>query len=282
MKIALGTAQWGLDYGVSNTNGIPCNDELKSIFSIANKVGINLYDTAAQYGSAEKRVGEYSTSKTKIVTKIGSFSERNSLENQLDNSFKNLKRDNIYGCLFHDNKELIENKGLWRELSNYKKQGRISKIGYSLYEPSELFALLGSGMLPDILQIPYSILDRKFETHFGLLKNIGIEIHIRSVFLQGLYFKPLDELEPIYADLKQSLKAIQLIGEKNNISVLELALCFVLQNEFIDYAVLGVETAYQLEQIFKASKQKISEKVIRETKSIKLENYTMLNPVNWK
>ena len=92
----------------------------------------------------------------------------------------------------------------------------------------------------------------------------------------------MDELEPIYADLKQSLKAIQLIGEKNNISVLELALCFVLQNEFIDYAVLGVETAYQLEQIFKASKQKISEKVIRETKSIKLENYTMLNPVNWK
>ena len=65
MKIALGTAQWGLDYGVSNTNGIPSNDELKSIFSIANKVGINLYDTAVQYGSAEKRVGKYSTSKLK-------------------------------------------------------------------------------------------------------------------------------------------------------------------------------------------------------------------------
>lgn len=282
MKIALGTVQWGLDYGISNTNGIPSKDELNSIFSIANKAGIDMFDTAVQYGNAEKRVGENSTSNSTIVTKIGSFSHSNRLQDQLECSFKNLQRENIYGCLFHNSNELIENKHLWKELLAYKKAGKISKIGYSLYDPSELLTLLEAGLVPDLVQVPYSILDRKFESYFKLLKENGVEIHVRSIFLQGLYFKSLEELDPIYADLRQSLKAVQLIRERNDFSVLELALCYVTQNKLIDYAVLGIETAQQLEQIIKASKKKLSQKTIEEIKLIQLENKAMLNPVNWK
>ena len=282
MKIALGTVQWGLDYGISNTNGIPSKDELNSIFSIANKAGIDMFDTAVQYGNAEKRVGENSTSNSNIVTKIGSFSDSDRLEDQLECSFKNLQRENIYGCLFHNSNELIENKHLWKELLAYKKAGKISKIGYSLYDPPELLTLLEAGLIPDLVQVPYSILDRKFESYFKLLKNEGVEIHVRSIFLQGLYFKSLEKLDPIYTDLRQSLKAVQLIRERNDLSVLELALCYVTQNKLIDYAVLGIETAQQLEQIIKASKKQLAQKTIEEIKLIQLENKAMLNPVNWK
>ena len=282
MKIALGTVQWGLDYGIANTNGIPNDKALTNILSLALDNNINLLDTAVQYGNAEKRIGQLATAENKIITKIGSFSDSNSLENQLENSFKNLKRADIHGCLFHNSNELLENKQHWAELLNYKKTGKIKKIGYSLYAPEVLVALLKEGFLPDIVQIPYSILDRTFEPYFELLKEKGVEIHVRSVFLQGLYFKSLKELDPIYADLRQSLKAVQLIRERNDLSVLELAFCYVAQNKFIDYAVLGIETAQQLAQIIKASEKKLSQKTIEQIKLIQLENKTMLNPVNWK
>lgn len=282
MKIALGTVQWGLDYGIANTSGMPSNDELKTIFELAKKAGIVLFDTAVQYGDAEKRVGQFSSPKSKIITKVGSFSKGNSLGSQLENSFNNLRRESIYGCLFHNINELNEDKGLWKELLAYKKESKINKIGYSLYDPSELLDLLETGFVPDIIQFPYSILDRKFEPYLELLKEKGVEIHIRSVFLQGLYFKPINELDSKYADLKQSLRAIQHIWKENNLSMLELALCYVIQNKSIDYAVLGAETSHQLTQIINASKQKLSQKTIDDIKSIKLENQTMLNPVNWK
>ena len=189
MKIALGTAQWGLDYGIANTNGMPSDDELKEIISTANKAGINMFDTAVHYGTAEKRLGGHLSNECEIVTKVGSFSSNNRLKDQLKNSFKNFQRDTIYGCLFHNANELKENKFLWEELLAYKKGGAISKIGYSLYEPTELLSLLELGFVPDIVQVPYSILDRKFEPYFELLKGKGVEIHIRSVFLQGLFFK---------------------------------------------------------------------------------------------
>ena len=282
MKIALGTVQWGLDYGIANTSGMPSDEELKSIFLLAKKSGIFLFDTAVQYGDDEKKIGKFSFSKSKIITKVGSFSKGNSLGYQLENSLKNLRRESIYGCLFHNIDELNNDKGLWEELLEYKNESKIKKMGCSLYETTELLDLLEIGIVPDIVQVPYSILDRKFEPYFELLKEKGVEIHTRSVFLQGLYFKPINELDLIYDNLKQSLKAIQLIGKENNFSTLELALCYVIQNKYIDYAVLGVETSQQLVQIINASKQKLSQKTTDSIKSIKLENQTMLNPVNWK
>ena len=282
MKIALGTVQWGLDYGIANTNGIPSNDELKEIIYLATQKGINLYDTAVHYGTAEKRLGELAPKESNIVTKVGSFTPSNPLEKQLEKSFNNLDRDDIYGCLFHDSEELLKDTRLWFKLLRYKTEGRVKKIGYSLYEPATMNRLLDKGLLPDIVQLPYSILDRKFEPYFEFLKQKGVEIHVRSVFLQGLYFKSMEELDSIYDDLKQSLKAIQLLRKRKNLSVLELALCYTIQNKFIDYAVLGVETAQQFEQIIKASKQKLSQKTIEEIKLIQLENKAMLNPVNWK
>jgi len=282
MKIALGTVQWGLKYGINNVNGIPSNHELKKIFSIARKNNIDLFDTAVQYGDAEKRIGKLSIPKDKVITKVGSFSEHNCLKNQLANSFKNLERKSIYGCLFHNSKDLIENRQLWTNLKKYKKDGKINKIGYSLYEPSVLLELLDANIVPDIVQIPYNILDRKFEPYFDLLKGYNVEIHIRSVFLQGLFFKSVDELDSKFEDLISPFNELKEIQVKSKLQMLSLALCFVIQNPSIDYIVLGVEKARQLEQIITASKQDLPKKIINQIKSIRLDSKAILNPVNWK
>ncbi|MFL2597109.1 MAG: aldo/keto reductase [Flavobacteriaceae bacterium] len=282
MKLALGTVQWGLNYGITNTSGIPSDEELNAIFSIAEKKNIDLFDTAIQYGNAEKRLGKFLMKENKIITKVGYFKKGNNLNAQIANSFKNLKRKNIYGCLFHNSNELIENKNLWEDLKKYKLNGKIKKIGYSLYEPSTLLKLLEAKLIPDIVQIPYNILDRKFEPYFGLLKDNNIEIHIRSVFLQGLFFKSVDELNSKFKDLISPFNELKEIQAKAKLEILSLALSFVIQNRSIDYVILGVEKAKQLKQIITASKKKLPEKIIKQIKSIKLENQAILNPVNWK
>ncbi len=281
MKIALGTAQWGLDYGIANTNGMPSDDELKEIISTANKAGINMFDTAVQYGNAEKRLGEFSTTKSNIVTKIGSFSDINSLKEQLKNSFKNFQRENIYGCLFHNCIELKENKYLWEELLAYKKADKINKIGYSVYEPSELFALLELGLVPDIVQVPYSILDRKFEPYFKLLKEKGVEIHVRSVYLQGLYFKNPNQLSGKLLMLQPVLKEIQNLCEKNKFRISQFCLDFIKQNLNIDYAVIGIESQKQLQEINHFKHNEINWKnILKSIDKYSLEE-ELLNPVNW-
>lgn len=282
MRIALGTAQWGLKYGISNTDGIPSDEELKDIMSVAQKNNITLLDTALQYGRAEKRIGKILNPENKIVTKIGNFEKGNNVKDQVQKSLENLQNFKIYGCLFHDSKELIQNKNLWEELLEYKKSGRIIKIGYSLYEPYDLLELFNFNLFPDIIQIPYSILDRKFEPYFDLIKKNNVEIHIRSVFLQGLYFKSIDGLDSKFDELKKPLLTLKEIGLKNRVSILDLAIYYVLQNPLIDYLILGVETAKQLVEIINASQKKLSKKVFNQIKNLKLENQRMLNPVNWK
>ena len=282
MKIALGTVQWGLKYGVFNTNGIPCDKELKDIIRIAEENHITLLDTASSYGKSEERIGKIVKKDYKIITKIGNFKNGNSLNNQIQKSLIKLQKKSIYGCMFHDGDELIKNKHLWNELSEFKESRTIKKIGYSLYEPKVLLELLDAELTPDIIQVPYSVFDRKFEVYFDLLKEFNVEIHIRSVFLQGLYFKSANELDPNFKDFKKPLIQLEDLGAKYKLSKLDLALSFVLQNPHIDYIILGVDTAKQLNEIVNSSKQKLSKKVLNEIKAINFENPTMLNPINWK
>ena len=278
-KIALGTAQWGMNYGISNSNGVPLDKELNSILSLARQCGINVFDTASKYGNAEERLGKLLTIENKIVTKIGGFENGENVMIQLQSSLKKLKK-NIYACLFHSSDELIQYPDLWLQLILAKKKGLIKKIGYSLYEPKELEYLLEMGMRPDIIQVPYNLLDRKFESYIKRLKSEGVEIHIRSVFLQGLFFKSPLEIPPQLYDLKPALIEIDNLSKKYNLSKLELSLGFVLQNPNIDHVVVGVETKNQLEEIINAVKIKID--VIDLILEIPVNDNKLLNPSNWK
>ena len=282
MKIGLGTVQWGLNYGISNKRGIPSELELDKIFATASANGINLLDTATAYGEAESRIGNRSSGKFRIVTKIGSISKDNSIEQQVKKSLDNLKTTSLYGCLFHNVNELLETPSMWGEMQGQKKEGRIEKIGYSLYEPEELERLLDLNYIPDIIQVPYSILDRKFESYFELLKRHEVEIHVRSIFLQGLFFKPLSEVPTKLSSMIPALNQINEIAESAFLSKLQLALCFVLQNTNIDCAVIGIETYEQLDQIITSSSSSISENILQKIMRITLDNNVYLNPSNWK
>ena len=281
MKIALGTVQWGLDYGISNTNGIPSAAELDAIVRLAVQNRIDLFDTASQYGNAEQRVGNYTTKNSSVVSKFSSVNH-SSLENEIQGSLERLNVEQLYGYLFHSPKDLINAPLLWDQMQHLKVAGKVKKIGYSLYTPEELELFLNNNWIPDIVQLPYSLLDRKFEPYFEQLKSLGTEIHIRSVFLQGLYFKSMETLSPKFNDLKSTLKEVAEIATEFGLTVVELALNFVLKNEYVDYAVIGVEQANQLKEIINASKIDFSKSIHERVNALTVENPTLLNPTNWK
>ena len=281
MKIALGTVQWGLDYGISNTNGIPTDAELDAIVRLATQNCIDLFDTASQYGNAEQRVGNYTTKNSSVVSKFSSVNH-SSLENEIQGSLELLNLEQLYGYLFHSPKDLINTPLLWDQMQNLKVKEKVKKIGYSLYSPEELELFLDKNWIPDIVQLPYSLLDRKFEPYFEQLKSLGTEIHIRSVFLQGLYFKSTETLSPAFNDLKNALKELKEIATEFSFTTVELALNFVLKNEYVDYTVIGVEQSNQLKEIISASKIDFPKSIKERVNALSIENPTLLNPSNWK
>ena len=276
----MGTVQWGLDYGISNTNGIPTDAELDAIVRIATQNGIDLFDTASQYGNAEARLGNYITKNSSVVSKFSSVNQ-SSFENEIQGSLERLNVEQLYGYLFHSPKDLINAPLLWDQMQNLKMKEKVKKIGYSLYSPEELELFLDKNWIPDMVQLPYSLLDRKFEPYFEQLKSLGTEIHIRSVFLQGLYFKSIETLPSTFNDLKSALIELAEIAREFGLTTVELALNFVLKNEYVDYTVIGVEQSNQLKEIISASKIDFSESMAERVKTLSVENPTLLNPFNW-
>ena len=276
-KIALGTVQWGMNYGISNKKGIPSNNELDKIISLARINGINLLDTAKGYGDAEERIGKFSNLDFRIVTKINSISVDCSVENQVEDSLQRLKNDILYGCLFHDVNELLKLPSLWEDINFLKKKGKIEKIGVSLYNPYELEQLLSLNIIPDLIQIPFNIVDRRFEKYFKTLSNLKIEIHARSIFLQGLLlnFEMMDEIkfskwDYLWDEYKNWLKI-------DGLSPLEATINHVASYEEISKIVVGVECELQLQQIMFSLKKGIS----KAPNSLISFDEKLINPSLW-
>ena len=282
MKITLGTVQFGVQYGISNTHGVPSDIELESIFSVARELGIKQLDTAKAYGNAEERIGKLSNSKFDIITKFPTVDTEKDLEIALSESLQNLSVNSIYGYLAHNADVLIQNPSLWKNLLEAKQEGKIKKIGYSLYIPKQLERLLDLNCIPDLVQLPYSILDRKFENQLSILKQLGTEVHVRSVFLQGLYFMNPNNLPEKLQPLQDSLLELNNLSNENNVSVGEVALNYVISNPNIDKLVIGIETAEQLrENINLVTNWKPNNVLFSKIESIEIKDKSLLNPVNW-
>lgn len=282
MKLALGTVQFGLQYGISNTVGIPTDADLNEIFETAKKKNILTFDTAIAYGNAEERIADFLPENSQIISKFPKVQSGLELNYTIENSIKRLKRDELYGFMAHNGNFLIENPSLWEVLVKFKENKIIQKIGYSLYTPEQLEALLKLDLIPDIIQIPFSLLDQKFSSYLKELKSKNVEIHARSVFLQGLYFLNLKTLPEKLIPLKTELHQLNEIVERNHLNMIDLALNFVCLNENIDKVVVGVENNVQLlKNIHSVENWDKNLSVFEEVNNIKVVHKELLNPVNW-
>lgn len=242
-KIALGTAQFGLDYGINNQRGQVPKEEVFSILSAASEAGIDTLDTASSYGNSENIIGEFikkSNKQFKIISKAGALNG-SGIKPVVLSSLDKLGVDSFYGYLIHGFQHYLQAPEMWQGLSELKLAGKIKKIGLSIYTPEELEHILRREMDLDVVQVPYNIFDRRFEPYFPILKGKHIEIHVRSIFLQGIVFKNPEEIEDGIAMLKDKIRKISLLAEKEQLSRVSLCLNFVLLNQYIDKVILGVD-----------------------------------------
>jgi aryl-alcohol dehydrogenase-like predicted oxidoreductase len=276
-KLGLGTVQFGQAYGVSNTHGQVSRKEAAAILDQAAKAGIRLLDTAANYGEAESILTALDTSPFRVVTKTINLSH--GLERVIARarqSAQTLKADTL---LVHAANDLKGKDGdaLWSALRGLKDEGIFRKIGISVYVADDP-AALAERFRPDVMQLPFSLLDQRLLLNGTLtrLQALGVEIHARSLFLQGLLFleelpQKLRHATPHLAHVRKSLK-------DGNITPLAAALGFVLAQREIAFGLVGVTSAAELNEIITAAKQPLPP---LDWSSFALEDELVLTPSLW-
>jgi aryl-alcohol dehydrogenase-like predicted oxidoreductase len=260
-RLGLGTVQFGQDYGVSNRVGRPDEREVAAILARAAAAGVGYIETAPAYGDAESLVGRHLVRgpNLRIVTKAPALVDstieawhRQHVLDTLAASLDRLKVDAVYGLLVHQSGDLA--KPGWQYLvdavAEAKARGLTRRIGASIYNDDQL-GLVESRFRPEIIQLPLNVLDRRpiVSGMLGRLKSSGIEVHTRSVFLQGLLLMEPDELPEFFAPVRQIIVRLRETWQQRGLSALGGCLDFALQQTEIDAVIVGVNRIKEFEQI---------------------------------
>ena len=284
-KLILGTVQFGLSYGINNSTGLPTEDTVNAILDKAFDSGISLLDTAAAYGLAESRIGSYHKLKTNrrfaVNTKFSKDASITWLES-LTNSINLMKIEQIDTIMFHSFEAYQNNKQDLKNIYSIGATGYFKRIGVSVYTNEELETLLSDELIT-VVQLPFNMLDNEF-LRMPILKKLkaaGKEIHTRSSFLQGLFFKDLDTIPANLKALKPQLILIRELANQHNVDVGHLALQYCLSKDYIDKVLIGVESLSQLDLNLKWSTEKIDVEIFKKIDAIIVNNIALLNPSKW-
>lgn len=287
-KLILGTVQFGMDYGINNQIGKPSFEQIQKILDYAFVNKIDMLDTAEVYGDAQKRIGEYhknSKNKFKIITKFSSTVNNfpSKFYQRVEKNLELLNVDSLYAYMFHSYKDFeklyLSQRNKIKKLKNGKL---IEKLGVSVYTNEEAEKLLKIEDI-DLIQLPFNLLDNENQREeiLQLAQNNGIEVHTRSVFLQGLFFKDIEKLSPQLFPLKNDLTKIKKIANQYKISVERLALHYVCRNESVDRVLIGVDTIEQLKKNIDNARTRVNKDILKEISQINVKNCDLLNPSAW-
>ena len=259
-KLALGTAQFGLKYGLANMADKVPSDMVAQLLKIASACDITMLDTAIAYGDSEQVLGRYNLTKFEVVSKLPAVpSDCSSVEEwvleQTIASLKRLKTDKLHDLLLHKPAQLLETNGekIYKSILKLKEQGIVDQIGVSVYGPDELSELIKRFDF-DVIQAPMNIFDRRME-NTGMLKQLkkaGVAIHIRSAFLQGLLLMPSEKIPVYFAPWAPLIKQYHQWLNQQSLSPLQACLSYLNQHSDIDKIIVGVDDIWQLKQIIAA------------------------------
>ena len=280
----LGTAQLGLDYGISNKSGKPSIEKAHNLLKFALNTGVTILDTAAAYGDSEQVIGDSGlSSKFQIISKLPKIDLNQSnlssiVETGASISLNRLKVNSLYAYLLHSVDDLVAyGEALWEQLETLKSGKKTFKIGYSVYSPEQLNQVYHK-FKPDIIQIPMNVLDREFEITGWLnrLKDDGVEVHVRSVFLQGLLLMPKEEQIQKFPKHQQIWEEWHTYLDNHHITALEACNNFISNNNLIDEMVIGVNSEMELKEILNIKQNS------HPAFEINSRDKELINPSNWK
>jgi aryl-alcohol dehydrogenase-like predicted oxidoreductase len=285
MKLAIGTVQFGLPYGIANKAGQVSFDEVVSILKYAKHIGVDTIDTAVSYGNSESCLGKAGVEYFKVVTKLPRIPDTVDnagwwIREQLSESMSRLKIEKIYGILLHQPEQLfgIHGNALVETLKYLKAEKKVEKIGVSIYSPNELGPILNV-LQCDLIQAPFSLLDQRL-LRTGWLSRLhaaGIEIHTRSTFLQGLLLMPKSEVPLKFQAWQNLWDKWDAWLSTASVPAIQACLSFSLSFPEISRVVVGVDGLDHLQQIDWACKGATNEFPA----NFACEDERLISPVNW-
>jgi len=250
--LGLGSAQFGCDYGISNTRGRVSEDEVRQILSLA----------AHYYGDVERILGRCWPFPSPFKPQVRTLRLEKGLEwleSRLRRSIDHMGLARIHAALVDNAEDLVgaEGDALWARLEKLKAEGLVARIGISATCHDEP-VLLAKRFKPDIMQVPVSILDQRLVKNGALeqLAGLGVEVQVRSVFLQGLLFLPRETLPPNLAPIGPHLSRVRRIMAECGADPLHAALSYALNLPGVSTVIVGVTSAAELRAIVAASERK--------------------------
>lgn len=286
MRLALGTVQFGMDYGVANCSGQVGKDGVIEILSRARDGGIDTLDTAIAYEESEARLGEAGVTGFQVVTKLPPMPAPDEdpyawAYRELRGSLSRMRVQSVYGLQLHRSELLTGAHGpaIVRALLDIRAEGLAYKIGVSISSPEELDGLFKAASF-DLVQAPLNVLDRRLldSGWAAQLKDRGVELHARSPFLQGLLLMPgaarplqFAKWSPLWQRWDSWLK-------ETCQTPLQAALGFVLAQPEVDRVVFGVDGIAQLEEVLLAAQSK----GFPVPDDLRSGDPELINPSNWQ
>jgi len=293
-KLAIGTVQFGMNYGVSNRQGQTQANEARQIIRYADRCGIDCYDTAPAYGNSEEVLGVllHDTgvrSACRVVTKTPHLKVDRVDEESIEQvrrifreSLQKLHSERVEGLLVHAADDLLIDGGkdFYRALREEKECGRVEKIGASVYTGEQIDAILERFDI-DLVQLPLNILDQRL-LHGGQLdrlKEHDVEIHVRSIFLQGLLLMDQERLPEYFEPHRAPIDRFHAIAAERNLSPLQLSLGYGIALSHVDKVVVGVNDLQQLQQVVDVAQAQVE---MEELHELAVAESALLNPAMWK
>lgn len=283
-KLILGTVQFGQKYGINNSEGKPTEKDVFEILDVASEQNIETLETANAYGESIELIGLYHQQKKQLFKILSKFRnvKAGELYDLAQHSLNKLHIPNFEVYSYHSFADYLQHPYLADELLSLKSKGIIKKIGISIYSNEELSQVISDQSI-DVIQLPYNLLDNQNRRGAFLeqAKSNHKEIHVRSVFLQGLFFMNEELFPEKLVPLKPYIREIKSFCEKEAITIQSLALSYAVFNQQIDCVLIGVDSVAQLLKNIE-SLTDLNNAFNYIDQHINVKEKELLNPVNWK
>jgi aryl-alcohol dehydrogenase-like predicted oxidoreductase len=285
VTMILGTVQFGLPYGINNEAGKPDQEQVDEILTEAYRSGIRTLDTSNVYGDAENVIGDFHKKNNfcfQINTKFV-YQRGITIKDKLAGTLKKVGVEKIQTYFFHLFTDYVSYPDLIEELKDLKNENYIRQIGISVYTNDEFETAMDDPAI-DVIQIPFNLLDNKYQRGTLLIKAKLKHkiIQVRSVFLQGLFFKPLSSLPDYLQPLKPYLQSLHKISENSGLTMEDLCLQYVTAQTDIDEIIIGVDSKEQLMSNMNYLHKPIKKNILEAISAIQVKETELLYPFNWK
>ena len=262
-RLGIGSAQFGLGYGITNGTGVTSIEEVQRILEIGGKRNLEWVDTARGYGCAEEALGRSwpKDIDIKVVTKVNpglagySIFDSKYAESSLRESLRLLKKDKLNGLLIHD-AAIFRSEGgreLRKWLSGLKERELVEKIGISIYADEDLQQVEQDFL--DIIQVPLSLYDQRALGSERVLnaKSLGTCIHARSVYMQGLLLQCADKWPSwMPPQIIKKHRELERLCHESRVSLVDIALGYIKSIGYADVAFIGICSSLQMKQLLDA------------------------------